>query len=114
MHEMGIVFELFDTLRGVIEENGINKLHKVRVEVGEASMVVPRFLLDCWDAARPGTEFEDTELVIDEVVAHGRCLSCGTVFEIRKSEKICPNCKDFDHFVTVDGTSMEIVEVEAE
>jgi hydrogenase nickel incorporation protein HypA/HybF len=41
----------------------------VVVEVGEASTIVPRYLKECWPAATDGTEMEESELVVEVIVA---------------------------------------------
>ena len=42
MHEMGIAFQLIDSLRDVCKANKVKKLISVTLTLGEASMVVPR------------------------------------------------------------------------
>jgi hydrogenase nickel incorporation protein HypA/HybF len=113
MHEMGIVFSLMDTLRSVMKENKVSELKSVTLEVGEASMVVPRFMEDCWDAARRKTEFAKSELKIEIVKAEGRCNQCGNVFPISANNRICPHCGANNDFVTVTGMDLNIKEIEA-
>lgn len=110
---MGIVFSLMDTLRSVMKENKVKELKSVTLEVGEASMVVPRFLTDCWDAARRKTEFANSELKLETVKAEGRCNKCGNIFYIAENNKKCPKCGQEDDFVTVTGLDLEIKEIEA-
>ncbi len=113
MHEMGIVFSLMDTLRSVMKENGVSKLKSVTLEVGEASLIVPRFMADCWDAARQKTEFKSTELKMDIVKAEGRCSKCGKAFFIAENNRICPHCGAENDFVTISGMDLNIKEIEA-
>lgn len=113
MHEMGICLELFASLRDVMKENGITALSSVTLTLGKASMVVPRYMKDCWEIARDGTEFASTELKIVETPAHGRCLECGFVFDIEKFDRKCPKCGAVDSFVPLDGKECEITEIEA-
>jgi hydrogenase nickel incorporation protein HypA/HybF len=113
MHEMGIVFSLMDTLRSVMKENAVTDVKSVTIQVGEASLVVPRFMTDCWDAARRKTEFAKTELVIEIVKAEGRCNKCQNVFPIVENNRVCPKCGAADDFTTVTGMDLEIKEIEA-
>lgn len=113
MHEMGIVFQMMDTLRDVMKQNSIKSLQSVTVNVGEASMVVPSYLSDCWSAAIPNTEFKDTKLLLVMVTAEGKCNQCGRVFPIKKCKQKCPHCGSNNDFVTISGTQMEIASVVA-
>jgi hydrogenase nickel incorporation protein HypA/HybF len=113
MHEMGIVFSLMDTLRGVMKENHVTQLKSVTLEVGEASLVVPRFMEECWEAARPKTEFAAAELKIEIVKAEGRCNRCGCVFPISANKRVCPQCGGENDFVPVSGMDLSIKEIEA-
>ncbi len=114
MHEMGLCFELMSTLDDLLKREGINHLSSVTLDVGEASMVVPRFLLECWEAAREGTPYADCLLKLNVRKAHGRCRKCGFVFLVADSDRVCPKCGARDDFVTIDGTEFEIVEIETD
>lgn len=113
MHEMGIVLELMDSLKDVMKENGIAELEQVDLSVGEASMVVPRFFKECWEAARLDTVFKNTKLVIHMKTAHGICLRCGHRFAIKRNKQTCPYCGANNTFNAVDGTELEILSVSA-
>jgi Zn finger protein HypA/HybF involved in hydrogenase expression len=41
MHEMGIAFQLIDSLRGICKDNASKSSISVTLTLGEASMVVP-------------------------------------------------------------------------
>ncbi len=114
MHEMGIAIELLDSLRGICKDNGLKKLRSVTLTIGEASMVVPRYMSECWDAAVADTEFKETALKIVTTIAHGKCNHCGKTFAIAKNNQKCPYCGTFNDFIPVDGMEMEITQVEAE
>ena len=115
MHEMGIVFELLDTLKGVMKENNIQKINKVKLSVGEASMVVPDYLSSCWEvASQEEKAFKECKLEIVIEKALGECLNCHNHFPIKENDRKCPKCGMFDQFKTIKGTELEILEVEAD
>jgi hydrogenase nickel incorporation protein HypA/HybF len=114
MHEMGIAIQLIDSLEDLCKDKGLKKLRSVTLTLGEASMVVPRYMSECWDAAVSDTPFKDTQLKIITTVAHGRCNHCGKEFAIRKNEQKCPYCGTFNDFVPIDGMEIEITQLEAE
>ena len=112
MHELGIVFEIQKRVTAVAEENGLalRDIAQVVVEVGEASTIVPRYLKECWPAATDGTEMENTELVVETLIAQVRCKKCGEVYEYLKHNKKCPACGAWE-CVMVTGQEFNIKEI---
>ena len=112
MHELGIVFEIQKRVVAVAEENGLalRDIAQVVVEVGEASTIVPRYLKECWPAATDGTEMQETELVVEVLVAQVRCKKCATVYEYLKHNKKCPACGAWE-CVMVTGQEFNIKEI---
>ena len=95
MHELGIVFEVLDRVKNIAAENKLSpeKIAAVVLDVGEASLVVPKYLRNCWPAAIDRTEYEHVELKINEVVAVVECKQCGNFYEFLKNERKCPVCE---------------------
>lgn len=114
MHEMGLCFELMSTLDDLLKREGVSHITSLTLDVGEASMVVPRFLLDCWEAAKADTPYKDCSLKLNLTKAHGRCRQCGFVFAIAENDRKCPKCGSMDDFDTIDGTEFEISEIETD
>jgi hydrogenase nickel incorporation protein HypA/HybF len=114
MHEMGIAIELIDSLKGICKDNGVKHLRSVTLTLGEASMVVPQYMMDCWNAAVADTDYKDTKLKIVQTVAKGRCNHCGAEFEIAKCKQKCPKCGTFNDFIPISGMEVEISEIEAD
>mgnify|MGYP004465019733 CR=1 FL=1 len=92
MHELGICDAMLKMLRGIAEEEELESVQRVTVEVGTLSGVVPRFLEDCWEAVIDGTEFAQTELVVESVEGIAQCLDCGEKFVADLNELRCPGC----------------------
>jgi hydrogenase nickel incorporation protein HypA/HybF len=114
MHEMGIAFELIDSLKKICEDNHVKKLKSVTLEVGEASMVVPQYMTDCWSAAIIDTPFVETKLKLKIIKCKGRCNQCGQTFLVAKYDRKCPKCGSENNFTPISGMGIEIAEVEAE
>ena len=55
MHELGICDAILKTVDGIVKEEQLTVVHKVTLEVGMLSGVVPRFMTDCWQAVIDGT-----------------------------------------------------------
>lgn len=115
MHEMGIVYGMFDTLRDIIKQNDISSpLLSVTLEVGEASMVVPSYLEECWEIAKKETEFKNTALKLVNIPCKGKCLKCGETFLVKNNDRTCPKCHSNDNFVPISGMDINISEVDFE
>ena len=73
MHELGIADAICKTVTRIVGENGVEHLRSVTVEVGDLSGVVPRFLLDCWEAVTAGSALAGVRLLLHAVPATARC-----------------------------------------
>ncbi|MCI1245360.1 MAG: hydrogenase maturation nickel metallochaperone HypA [Bacilli bacterium] len=114
MHEMGIAFELIDSLKRICSDEGVTKLKSVTLSLGEASMVVPRYMLDCWSAATIDTPFAKAKLKIRIVPCKGKCNRCGMLFSVKRNDRVCPHCHAVNDFVPVTGMGIEITQIETE
>ena len=78
MHELGILDAMIHTIEDVVREEGAEEVERIVLDVGELSGVVPRYLEECWPAARYKTSMEETEL---EVCVVPGIVSAGTAAE---------------------------------
>ncbi len=101
MHELGVLNSMVHTIERMINEQDFTKVHKVVIEVGELSGIVPRYLEVSWPAATYKTFMEDTELELIVIPGIVKCKSCGRVFNAVYSDLSCPDCS---------SVSMEILE----
>ena len=112
MHELGICDAILKTVDGIAKEEQLTAVYKVTLEVGMLSGVVPRFLTDCWQAVIDGTEYADTELIIETVPGIASCMDCDEEFRIDLNTMRCPFCGS--HSLTpVSGRDMLVKEIEA-
>ena len=111
---MGVVFSLMDTLDTLCKENHVKSLKSVTVALGEASLVVPSYLEECWRAAtEAGPRYQKTKLVLHLIKAMGRCDKCSKIYPIVEFSRKCPDCGN-DSFTLVDGTQIEITQLVAD
>ena len=97
MHELGIVFQIVNTLEKVVEEENLPAIDTVVLQVGQLSGVIPIYLDECWPAATDKhTFFKDTKLKIEVIPGLGKCKNCGEVFNIIDNEGYCPKCNSFE------------------
>ena len=52
MHELGVTFHIMDHVQKVAEENGVSRVNKVVLELGEVSTVIESYLQNCWKWAK--------------------------------------------------------------
>ena len=54
---------------------------------------MPRYVEECWPAARYKTSMEETELEVCVVPGIVKCRDCGSVFNAMGSDMRCPKCE---------------------
>ena len=111
MHELTLLYGVAETVGRVVEENELERVDAIVLEVGEATTVVPEFLLDGYSVISDDFDFlRGSELIVETVTAVGRCRDCGTEFPIVENKGLCPECGSFDKDV-IQGTDFVIKEV---
>lgn len=111
MHELGIVFQIVNTLETVVKEENLPAIDTVVLQVGQLSGVIPIYLDECWPAATDKHPFfKDTKLKIEVVQGLGKCKNCGEIFNIIDNEGYCPKCNSFEKDV-ISGREFIIKEI---
>jgi len=111
MHELTLLYGVVQKVEQVVKENDLDHVDEIVIEVGEATSVIPEFLLDGYEVISDDYDFlRGSELIIDRITAVGRCRQCGTKFPIVVNKGLCPNCGSFDKDI-IDGTDFFIKEV---
>lgn len=114
MHELGIVFEIADSVEKIAKENNVKKVTKVILEIGEVSMVINSYLEDCWNWNAKRTElFKDCKLEIETIKAVTYCEDCQKEYETVKHGKTCPYCKSENTYL-LRGNETNIKEIVVE
>lgn len=92
MHEIGVVRSMMRTVEDFARNNGIDEIVSIVLEIGDLSMIIPKYVEDIYSVVSKGTRFESTELVIETVEGQGVCRDCKRAFPIVKNEGYCPRC----------------------
>ena len=112
MHELGVVFHMVDLLEDAARENGLSKITKVTVSLGEVSGVVTDFFEDAWLwASQRNDLLKDAELVIYQITAVNVCNDCGRTYEAVAHGRTCPHCNS-PRTEILHGTELEIDSIE--
>jgi len=86
MHELAITCNIVEL---VAAANG-RKVHRVTIEVGKLSGVMPDAIAFCFPEVAKGTRLEDASLDIREIEASARCDACGVEFPMPSMLTTCP------------------------
>ena len=111
MHELGYASQIEETLVDLMKEQSLTVISEVTVDIGEATGVVPRFLLECWPAAIEGTPIEGCVLKVNGIKATGECRRCEKTFPITLTHGVCPHCGSSDEYNILTGYEFEISEI---
>lgn len=110
MHEIGVVRQMLRTVEDFARENELEDIVTIVLEIGDLSMIIPKYVEDIYSVVVKGTRFERTELVIETVEGQGVCRSCKRAFPIVKNEGYCPRCGKRDADI-ISGRDFVIKEV---
>jgi hydrogenase nickel incorporation protein HypA/HybF len=86
MHELGIVQQLLEI---VGERSGGARVHKIVMEVGMLSAVLPDALMFAFDVAREGTVADQATLEIISIPGSARCCACSAMLMLTKPYGRC-------------------------
>ncbi len=114
MHELGIVMQVIRQVEQAAEENGVSRVLKLNMEVGEVSSVVPELFTDCFDWAKKKTKYlqdAQLEMVILEGISY--CQDCKQTYRTTAYAKTCPHCGSGRTYL-VTGNEVNIRDMEVE
>ncbi|WP_327194743.1 hydrogenase maturation nickel metallochaperone HypA [Pseudonocardia thermophila] len=94
---MAITQSIVGTIVGRL---GAARVHRVRLEIGKLSGVVPDAVRFAFELVTPGTTLEGAALEIDEPFGDARCRSCGRAFV---TDEVLPLCACGSADVAVSG-----------
>lgn len=112
MHELGYCTALVDTLEELMEKEGLTEIHECTLSVGEATGVIPNYLIDCWPAAIEGTKVANCVLKVNFIHARGVCRECEHEYVISAFHGHCPKCGSEDYDMK-NGYEFEVTEIKA-
>lgn len=112
MHELGVVFHIANNVEKIAVENGVNRVAKVVVQIGEVSTVIPEYLEDCWNWKCTKSEIlQGCKMEIETIPAITFCEDCKTTYATVEFGKTCPHCGSENTYL-LQGNEHAIKEVE--
>lgn len=110
MHELGVVFEVVKTVEVFAKKNGVTKIEKLVLQIGELSSMIPEYIETCYPAAVDGTFMENTKLEIEILPGNGLCRKCSRVFNLMNNKGRCPVC-NIEDWELLSGKEFMIKEI---
>ena len=111
MHEIGIVRSMCKTIQDYAGENQIDKIAEIVVEVGELSLVIPKYVEELFPVVAGNIPlFEGTKLILETVPGLAECDDCDEIFNVIENDGYCPNCGSFNKTV-LSGRDFSIKEI---
>lgn len=112
MHEYSIVQALLDRVAVEVRAHDAIAVHRIRVQIGEASGVEPDLLETAFEMARTRTPCESADLEIVAIPARWECGQCGAEIPAGQILK-CVLCERPARLVQGDEIVLERIEMEA-
>ncbi|TYO95402.1 hydrogenase maturation nickel metallochaperone HypA [Desulfallas thermosapovorans] len=92
MHELSLIHALIDTVVQSARENGITKVTKVKLVVGESHGALPDALQFAFDILTVDTVCAGAELAIEKNALLLKCRECAREFHPEGYLFCCPGC----------------------
>ena len=80
MHEIGVARSMVKTV----------------LDIGELSLVIPKYVEDIYPVVVGDAWLKDTKLVINVIPGMAECDECNELFNVIEHEGYCPNCGSFE------------------
>ena len=120
MHELPFVMRLLAETDGIARENGMDRIRRIRLEIGALSGIVPECVSLYFESASDGHAAEGAELEFTETPALLKCADCGREFPHQPKEAhaagrdpfLCPACGGQGTLVKGTGAGAKLISVE--
>jgi hydrogenase nickel incorporation protein HypA/HybF len=96
MHEIGVARQVVHTIENFAAENGVTKVEEIVLDIGELSLIIPKYVEEIYPVATQGTILEGTKLVMNVIPGMAECDDCDEIFNVIEHEGYCPNCGSFE------------------
>ena len=99
MHEIGVVRAMIHTVDEFCKENNVDDVKEIVLDIGELSLVIPKYVEDVYPAVVMDTKYKDTKLEINVIPGMAECDDCDEIFNVVETEGYCPRCGSFEKTV---------------
>src|SRR5512143_2155617 len=92
MHELYATQGILDRAIQKAGEQNAKRITDIHIVVGEISSYQDDSVQFYWDEISKGTIAQDAKLHFRHVPAERQCMNCGTKYNPKEEEVVCPNC----------------------
>lgn len=96
MHEIGVVRQVIRTVEDFAKENGITEISEIVLDIGELSLVIPKYVEDIYAFTVEGSILESAKLTMNVIPGMAECDDCDEIFNVIEHEGYCPRCGSFE------------------
>jgi len=110
MHEIGVVRQVVRTVEDFAKENNIEKVAEIVLDIGELSLIIPKYVDDIYPIATEGSILEGSKLIMNVIPGMAECDECDEIFNVIEHEGYCPSCGSFEKTI-LSGKDFTIKEI---
>lgn len=92
MHELSLCQALCLELEQQAMRHGVQKISRIRLQLGCLSCVSAESLRLCFEAINKPVLYQDAELDIERLPSHATCTACGCHYTVNDWLQLCPDC----------------------
>ncbi len=111
MHEMSLIENILEIAQTQTIQQGAEKIHRIRLRVGQLSGVVPEALIFAFDVLTQGTLAAGSKLEIESIPVACHCPHCDLEFQPTDWIYECPQCQTISTEIQ-QGRELELVALE--
>lgn len=113
MHEFAIAENLLKIITEEAQKNGLERVTKIRLQVGKFTGVVTESLIFCFELMSEDTVAAGAAIEVEPVGVMARCEQCDFSFEVLDKIFLCPRCGQ-PVFELLSGRELSILSIEGE
>ena len=113
LHELSIAESLLEIVVDESKKHGLERVNKIRLQIGEFAAVVPESLTFCFEMVSRDTIASGALIEIETVGIVARCDKCDFSFEVRDQVFLCPRCGE-PALELLSGRELSVMSIEGE
>jgi len=113
VHELSIAQSLLEIIVDESSRHGLERINKVRLQIGEFAAVVPESLTFCFELVSRDTVAAGALIEIETVGVTARCDRCDFSFDVKDQVFLCPRCGG-PALELLSGRELTVVSIEGE
>ncbi|NJL00541.1 MAG: hydrogenase maturation nickel metallochaperone HypA [Spirulinaceae cyanobacterium RM2_2_10] len=111
MHEVSLMAQTLELAIAQVHTQQANRIHRLKMRIGELSGVVPEALAFAFEVAIPGTLAAGAVLELETVPARCHCRACERDFQPTDWFYECPHCGQLSSQILA-GKEIELTSLE--